>query len=171
MGLFTVAAGRQPFRMAWRGARLADLIQVRQERKDSLAFAAQVHQRLAAAQGSPRELEAIVDQLFRILHVRLAVGLFLGPTGPGDQQEVGLGADGLRVGRGFAHAHHRGALAGLRHRHGEGLDAGGPAFALPDGLGAGINQDDPGPLGALQDGFHALAVIPAVNGELPVAGG
>ena len=38
-------------------------------------------------------------------------------------------------------------------------------------LAAGINQDAPGPLGALQRGFHALAIIPAIDKQLTGAGG
>jgi len=95
--------------------------------------------------------------------MRLAVALFLGPAGSGDQQQSSVGPDSLCVGGGFAHAHDGGAFAGLRQIHGDGLDGGRPAFALPGRLAAGIDQDDPGPLGALQEGFHALPIIPAID--------
>jgi hypothetical protein len=73
--------------------------------------------------------------------VRLAIGLFLGPAGAGDQQQISVGADGLRVGGGLAHTHHCGALATLREGNRDGLDSGGAGLTLPGGLAAGIDQD------------------------------
>ncbi len=50
VGFFAVAASGEAFGMSWCGAGLADLVQMRQEREDSLAFAALVDQRFAAAE-------------------------------------------------------------------------------------------------------------------------
>src|ERR1035441_1811857 len=86
--------------------------------------------------------------------MRLTIGLFLGPAGSGDQQQVGFGANGLSIGGGFAYAHYRRALAGLRHSHWDVLDAGSATLTLPGGLAAGIDEDEPGPLGAMEDGFQ-----------------
>ena len=84
--LFAVATGAQPLRMPRRCAGLANLVQVRQKRQHRLSLAALVHQRFAAAQRRAAELEKTPDVLFRLGHVRLAVGLFLRPARAGDKK-------------------------------------------------------------------------------------
>ena len=61
---FAVTAGAQTFRMPRRRAGLADLVQVRQERQHRLAFAAQVHQRFAAAERRARLLAENRESIF-----------------------------------------------------------------------------------------------------------
>src|ERR1035438_3175512 len=48
-----------------------------------------------------------------VLHMRLAVRLFLGPTGSGNQQQNGVRSNSLGIGSGFAQAHDGSAFARL----------------------------------------------------------
>ena len=60
-------------------------------------------------------------------------------------------------------------FAGFRQIDGDGFDGGRSGCALPGRLAARVNEDEPGPLRALQHGFHALPVVPAVDGHGTVA--
>ena len=63
-----------------------------------LAFAAQVHQGLAAAERGLRLAQEPEDQLLRLGRVDRAVGLLLGPARAGHEQHLGVRPDGLLVG-------------------------------------------------------------------------
>ena len=74
----------------------------------------------------------------------LAVGLFLGPAGAGDKQQVRIGSNGLRVGGRFAYTDDSRTLAGVGKLDGNMLHRGRSASALARRLAAGINEHEPG---------------------------
>ena len=61
------------------------------------------------------------------------------------------------------------ALRGIRQRDRDNFHRGRARTALARGLAARINQNEPWPLRALQRGFHALAIIPAIDGHFIAA--
>jgi hypothetical protein len=71
------------------------------ELEDLLPLARLVDERLGGAEGGAGGPEEAEDELLRLLGVRLAVGLLLGPAGAGDEEELRVGLDGLlAAGRG-----------------------------------------------------------------------
>ena len=112
VGFFAVAAGGKAFGVARRGAGLADLIQMRQEGKDGFAFAALIDERFAAAERRAGGVQEAENEFAGFGGVDLAVGLFLGPACAGDEEQFGVGADGLLVLRGGAEAADGGAECG-----------------------------------------------------------
>ncbi len=85
--------------LAWRGVAPVWPIWFRCVRKGrtELAFAALVDQRFAAAQRCAGGAQEAENQLAGLGDVDLAVGLLLGPAGAGDEEQLRVGADGLRV--------------------------------------------------------------------------
>lgn len=83
-----------------------------QEREHRLAFAAEIDERFAAPQGRAGDLQEVVNE-FHLRHVRLAVGLFLGPACAGHKEEIGVGPDRLGIGGGLPDAGDGGALGRL----------------------------------------------------------
>ena len=98
VGLFTVAAGGETFTVAGGGPGLADLVEVGQEGEDGLAFAGLVDEGLRRTEGGLGGADEAEDQIGGFIGVDGAVGLFLGPSGAGDEEEAGVGADGLFAG-------------------------------------------------------------------------
>lgn len=86
MWLFTMAAGRKTFGMAWGCAGLAHLIQVGHKSKHCLILTALVHQRFAAAQRSAGIAKELEDQLFRFRSVRFSIGVLPRPTSASGKQ-------------------------------------------------------------------------------------
>ena len=81
--------------MARRGAGLADLVHVGEEGKHGLAFAALIDERFAAAQRCAGGAQEAENQFAGFGDVDLAVGLLFCPAGAGDEEQLGVGADGL----------------------------------------------------------------------------
>lgn len=73
MGLFSVAAGGQSFRVTWHGAGLSHLVEVGHERQQVAPFAGDVDHGLAAAQRGLRVLECSKDDLLCLGDARLAL--------------------------------------------------------------------------------------------------
>ena len=100
--------------------------------------------------------------------MRLAVGLFLRPARAGDEQQLRVGPDRLRVGLRLANANDRRAFGCVGEIHRDHFHARRARAAFARRLAAGINADEPRPLRPRQRAFHALAVIPAVDGNFSV---
>ena len=98
VGLFAVAAGGKALGVTRRGAGLADLVHVGEEGKHGLAVAALVDERFAAAERCAGGIDEAEDEAGGFSGVGLAVRLFAGPAGAGDEEKFGVGADGLRAG-------------------------------------------------------------------------
>ena len=149
--------------MARRRAGLADLVEVRHEAEHRLAFAAEVDQRLAAAQRGLRRAQEPEDQLLGLGGMRRAVGLLLGPAGAGDEQQLGVRTDGLLVGLRTPRRRARWSGSAAPRRRSASTVAARRRSA-PRRDAAGVEQHDPRPLRARQHGLHALAVEPAGDG-------
>ena len=147
--------------MAWCGTGLADLVEVRHELEHRLAFAAEVHERLGGAERGLRLAEETEDELLGLGGVGLAVGLLLRPAGAGDEEQLGVGADGLLVGGRGAEAGDLGADGRESHEH--ALDGGRAGGAGVGGRATGFQQHNPRAGGAGEGAFHALAVVPAAD--------
>ena len=104
--------------LGWRGVEPVWPIWFRcvMKRQDRLAFAAEIDQGLAAAERGFRGVEEAEDQGFGFGSVDRSVGLFFGPAGAGDEEEFGVGTDGLLVGLRRALAGHGGAGGGRGDR-------------------------------------------------------
>ena len=76
------------------------------------AFAAQVHQALAAAERGLRLAQEAQNQLLGLCRVDRAVGLLLGPARARHEQQFGVRPDGLLVGLRRLIARHGGARRG-----------------------------------------------------------
>jgi hypothetical protein len=110
--LFAVAAGGEALGVARRCAGLADLVQVREEGKHGVALRRPGRPAICCCRAMRRRAQEAEDQFAGLGGVNLAVGLLLGPAGAGDEQQLGVGADGLRVLRRRAEAADRGAQRG-----------------------------------------------------------
>ena len=115
-------------------------------------------------------LEKTANQFFRLRRVCLAVGLFLGPTGAGHEQQLRVGPDGLGLGGRFTHADDGGAFEGISQIDGHDFNIRLARATFAGWLAARINKQEPRALSARQHGFHALPVIPAVDGNLSIRG-
>ena len=146
--------------MPRRRAGLADLVQVRHEAQHRLALAAQVHQRLAAAQRSLGRAQKAQDQRLRFGRVDRAVGLLLGPAGAGHEQQLGVRTNGLLVGLRRLHAGDRGAR-GAAASTATASTAAVPGGPLQGATQPGSSSTIQGRSDARQHAFHALPVEPA----------
>ena len=90
-----------------------------------------------------------------------AVGLLLGPSRSGDEQELGIRTDGLLILFGCAEASHLGAQRRQLHRDGNLIHLRVPGFSGIRLVRPGIQKQEPRPRGACDHGFDALAIEPA----------
>ena len=157
--LFAVAAGGEALGVARRCAGLADLVQMREEGKNGVAFAALVDERLAAAERCAGLAQEAEDEVGGFGDVDLAVGLLLGPASAGDEEEFGVGADGLLVLLRRADAGDGGA--GCGELDCDFFDCGRAGCAGKGCVGAGVEEQEPGAGVAGENGFDALAIEPA----------
>ena len=171
MGLLAVTTRGQALGVTRRGSGLADLVEVGEEGQHGLALAAHVHQGLAAAKRGLGLAEKTEDELAGLGHMGDAVGLLLGPAGPGHEQQPGVRADGLLVGGRRNDGLDRSASHGLRHWH---RDRRHRSRARSTGIGgktaAGHGQAPrPGRPGQFR--HQALAVVAAHGHGLAILGG
>ena len=144
-------------------ARLAHLVEMAQERDHGTGFAGLIHQRLAAAQRGPGQIQKIADQLFGFRHMGLAVRLFASPAGPCHKQQFRVRADGLRIGIRRFKANHLRAAGGRRNL--DLFQRGRAGASVPGLKNAPIQRQKPGPLSPIQRCLHTLPVVPALNLE------
>ncbi len=108
---------------------------------------------------APERAQEAEDELACLLDVHFAVGLFLGPSGAGDEEELGVGTNRLFVLFRCANASHLGAQRGQLDGNLFNLRVAG--FARVRRMRARIQKQEPRPRGARDNSFDALAIEPA----------
>ena len=108
---------------------------------------------------APVDAQEAENQLAGLGGVNLAVGLFLGPAGPGDEEHLGVRADRLRTLCRSAEAADGGA--NLRKVNGDLLDLSRSGFTGKGSVRACVEQQEPGARVAAENGLDALAIEPA----------
>ena len=155
-----MAAGGEPFGMARRGTRLTNLIHVSHETEDGLIFAALIDEGFAATEGGSGFAQEIQNESFGLLRMDLAIGLFFGPASAGNEEQIRVGTNRLRIGLWSANASDGGAPGLRRKRDGEFLNGDGRRSCMPGFMAAGIEQENPRASFALEDAFDALSIEP-----------